>query len=76
MKDGRFNQLKKSKRKELMTGLKSILQAITTRYCAGTFPITTYPISVFKFLAGLCDDLMQMIKNFRWDDDNERRRIH
>ena len=59
-----------------MTSLKSILQAITTRYCAVTFPITTYPISVFKFSAGLCDDLMQMIKNFWWDDDNERRRIH
>ena len=38
--------------------------------------ITTYPMSVFKFSAGLCEDFMQMIKNFWWDDDNERRRIH
>jgi hypothetical protein len=45
--------------------IKSVIQAIQT-----------YTMSVFKFSSGLCEDLMQMIRNFWWDDDVERRHIH
>jgi hypothetical protein len=33
-------------------------------------------MSVFKFSAGLCDELEQLIRNFWWGDENERRKIH
>jgi hypothetical protein len=33
-------------------------------------------MSVFKFSAGLCDELEQLIRNFWWRDEHERRKIH
>jgi hypothetical protein len=36
----------------------------------------TYAMSVFKFSAGLCDDLSQIIRNFWWGDDTDSRKTH
>ena len=38
--------------------------------------IPTYTVSVFKFSSGLCEELMQMIRNFWWNDDSDHRHIH
>ena len=38
--------------------------------------IPTYAMSVFKFSAGLCDDLSQIIRNFWWGDEENRRKVH
>jgi hypothetical protein len=78
MKDGRFQPIKERYKKKMsywsekyLAGaakeafIKSVIQAIAT-----------YTMSVFKFSSGLCEDLMQMIRNFWWDDDVERRHIH
>jgi hypothetical protein len=45
--------------------IKSILQAIST-----------YAMGVFKFPLGLIDDLEQIIRNFWWGDEENRKRIH
>jgi hypothetical protein len=45
--------------------IKSVLQSIST-----------YAMGFFKFLAGLTDDLMQIIRNFWWGDEEDRRRMH
>jgi hypothetical protein len=45
--------------------VKSVLQSLPT-----------YAMSVFKFSTSLCDDLEQMIRNFWWDDENERKKVH
>jgi hypothetical protein len=45
--------------------IKSVLQAM---------PI--YAMGIFKFPVGLIDDLEQMIKNFWWGDEPDRRRMH
>jgi hypothetical protein len=33
-------------------------------------------MSVFKFSVGLCDELMQLIRQFWWGDEHDRRNIH
>jgi hypothetical protein len=33
-------------------------------------------MSVFKFSVGLCEEIEQMIRNFWWGDEHERRKIH
>jgi hypothetical protein len=45
--------------------IKAVLQALAT-----------HTMSVFKFSAGLCEDLMQMIRNYWWGDDQDQRHIH
>jgi ribonuclease HI len=45
--------------------MKSVIQAIPT-----------YPMSVFKFSEGLCEDLMKLTRDFWWGDEKERRRMH
>jgi hypothetical protein len=47
------------------TLVKSVAQALTT-----------HTMSVFKFSAGLCDDLSQIIRNFWWGDEEDRRKVH
>jgi hypothetical protein len=47
------------------TLIKSVAQAITT-----------YAMSVFKFPAGLCDELSQIIRDFWWGDEEEKRKVH
>ena len=78
MVNGKFKSLKErfSKRvnewseKYLSSGgkevlIKSVLQGLPT-----------YAMSVFKFSASFCDDLEQMIRNFWWGDENERKKVH
>jgi hypothetical protein len=38
--------------------------------------ISTYAMGVFKFPFGLIDDLEQIIRNFWWGDEENRRRMH
>jgi hypothetical protein len=38
--------------------------------------ITTYAMGVFKFPAGLTEELSQIIRNFWWGDEENRRRMH
>jgi hypothetical protein len=45
--------------------IKSVLQSIST-----------YAMGFFKFLASLTEDLMQIITNFWWGDEEDRRRLH
>jgi hypothetical protein len=33
-------------------------------------------MSIFKFSSGLCDELSQIIQNFLWGDEEDRRRVH
>jgi hypothetical protein len=33
-------------------------------------------MSVFKFSAGLCDELSQIIRDFWWGDEFDRRKVH
>ena len=47
------------------TLIKSVAQAITT-----------HAMSVFKFPAGLCEDLAQIIRNFWWGDKENQRKVH
>jgi hypothetical protein len=45
--------------------IKSVAQAIST-----------YSMSVFKFSAGLCDELSQIIRNFWWGDEDDKKKTH
>jgi hypothetical protein len=44
------------------------------KYVAQAIP--THAMSVFKFSAGLCDDLMQMTRKFWWNEDDDNKHIH
>jgi hypothetical protein len=78
MKNGKFQPVKEKIKKRLKdysekyssSGakealIKSVVQAIST-----------YPMSVFKFSAGLCEELMKITRDFWWGDENDRRRMH
>jgi hypothetical protein len=47
------------------TLIKAVLQSIST-----------YAMGVFKFPFGLIDELEQIIRNFWWGDEENRRRMH
>jgi phosphoribosylaminoimidazole-succinocarboxamide synthase len=38
--------------------------------------IPTHAMSVFKFSAGLCDELEQIIRDFWWGDGVDKRKVH
>jgi hypothetical protein len=78
MKNGKFQPVKEKIKKRLTdysekyassgakeTLIKSMVQAIST-----------YPMSVFKFSAGLCEELMKITRDFLWGDENDCRRMH
>ena len=78
MKDDKFQPAKEKLRKKCsdwcekyMSGaakealIKSVAQAMST-----------YAMSVFKFSAGLCDDLSQIIRNFWWGDEEDNKKTH
>ena len=39
-----------------------------------TLPV--YAMGMFKFLAALCEELSQIIRNFWWGDEEDRRKTH
>ena len=45
--------------------IKAVLQAL---------PV--YAMGIFKFPASLCDELAQIIRNFWWGDEEDRRKTH
>jgi hypothetical protein len=78
MKKGKFQPLKSKFTKrasdwveKYMTGaakeimVKAVLQSLPT-----------YAMGIFRFPAGLVDDLSQVIRNFWWGDEHDRRRMH
>jgi hypothetical protein len=78
MKDGKFQPVKEKLKKKFSdyaekyssSGakdvlIKSVIQAIST-----------YPMSVFKFSEGFCEELMKLTRDFWWGDENERRKMH
>jgi len=76
MVKGKFRSVKESfskrandwSEKYLSSGAKEILVKSVLQ------SLPTYAMSVFKFSAG--QELEQMIRNFRWGDEHERRKIH
>jgi hypothetical protein len=38
--------------------------------------LPTYAMGVFKFPVGLLDDLSQIVRNFWWGDNHDRRHMH
>nr|XP_051228987.1 uncharacterized protein LOC127346758 [Lolium perenne] len=38
--------------------------------------ISNYAMSVFKFPMGLCDDMSQIIREFWWGDEDNKRKVH
>jgi hypothetical protein len=78
MNDDKFQRTKERLRKKCsdwsekyMSGaakealIKSIAQAIST-----------YAMSIFKFSARLCDELSQIIRDFWWGDEFDRKKVH
>jgi hypothetical protein len=78
MKKGKFQPIKERYKKNMSdytekyrTGsakevhIKAVLQALAT-----------HTMSVFKLSTGLCEDLMQMIRNYWRGDDQDQRHIH
>ena len=59
-----------------MTGQRNTFQAGQKKSLLNLFlqSLPTYAMSVFKFSAG--QELEQMIRNFWWGDEYERRKIH
>ena len=47
------------------TLIKSVLQSIST-----------YAMGIFKFPAGLVEELEQIIRNFWWGDETNKRKMH
>jgi hypothetical protein len=78
MKKGKFQPIRERYEKKLSdwtekygsSGAKEVLIKSVAQ------AISTYAMSVFKFSAGLCDDLMQMTRKFWWDDEDDKRHIH
>jgi hypothetical protein len=78
MKDGKFQPIKEKLKKRFSdyaekyssSGAKDVLikSVVQSMY--------TYPMSVFKFSEGLCEELMKMTRDFWWGDENERRKMH
>ena len=45
--------------------IKSVIQALAV-----------YAMGIFKFPASLCEELTQIIRNFWWGDEEDRRKKH
>jgi hypothetical protein len=78
MKDDKFIPLKDTYKKKISDWSENYLSgaAKEVQIKAVIQAISTYPMSVFKFSVGLCDELMQLIRQFWWDDENDRTHIH
>jgi hypothetical protein len=78
MKDGKFQPIKETIMKKFSdyaekyssSGAKDVLIKAVIQ------AIPTYPMSVFQFSAGFCEELMKLIRDFWWVDENERRKMH
>jgi hypothetical protein len=78
MVKGKFRSVKESfskcvndwLEKYLSSGAKEILVKSVLQ------SLPTYAMAVFKFSAGLYDELKQMIRNFWWGDEHKRKKIH
>jgi hypothetical protein len=78
MKNDKFVPLKETYKKKMSNWLEKYLSgpAKEVQIKAVMQAITTYTLNVFKFSVGLCDELMQLIRQFWWGDEHDRRNIH
>jgi hypothetical protein len=78
MKKGKFQPIKEIYKKKMSDYTEKYLSgaAKEVHIKAVLQALATHTMSVFKFSAGLCEDLMQMIRNYWWGDDQDQRHIH
>jgi hypothetical protein len=76
MKDGKFQPVKEKIKKKLIdytenyssSGAKEILIKSVVQ------SMSTYPMSVFKFSEGVCEELMKMTRDFWWETKMKEKR--
>lgn len=78
MKNDRFQSLKDKYAKRLTDWLEKYMSAgakeVLIKSVMQAIPL--YTMGIFKFSAGLRKDLMQMIRNFWWGDEENARKVH
>lgn len=78
MKNDRFQSLKDKYAKCLTDWLEKYMSAgakeVLIKSVMQAIPL--YTMGIFKFSAGLRKDLMQMIRNFWWGDEENARKVH
>ena len=78
MKDGKFQPVKEKIKKHLTdydekyssSGAKEVVIKAVVQ------AMSTYPMSVFKFSDGLCEEIMKLIRDYWWGDETDRKRMH
>jgi hypothetical protein len=78
IKDGKLKSTKEKLQKKCSDWNKKIMSGAAKEALIKSVAqaISTYAMIVFKFSAGLCDELTQIIRNFWWGDENDRRKVH
>jgi hypothetical protein len=78
MKNGKFVPIKDKYKKKMSDWSEKYLAgaAKEVQIKAVMQALSIYPMSVFKFTNSLCEDLMQLIRQFWWGDEHNRRHIH
>jgi hypothetical protein len=78
MRRGKFKSLKERFQKRLSDWVEKYLSSggkeVLIKAILQALPV--YAMSVFQFPAGLIEELNQMIRDFHWGDEHERRRMH
>ncbi|XP_051201978.1 uncharacterized mitochondrial protein AtMg00310-like [Lolium perenne] len=78
MRKGKFKTLKERFQKRLSDWVEKYLSSggkeVLIKAIMQALPV--YAMSVFQFPAGLVEELNQMIRDFHWGDEHERRRMH
>jgi ribonuclease HI len=78
MRKGKFRSLKERFQKRLSDWVEKYLSSggkeVLIKAILQALPV--YAMSVFQFPAGLIEELNQMIRNFYWGDEHDRRRMH
>jgi hypothetical protein len=78
MRKGKFKSLKERFQKRLSDWVEKYLSSggkeVLIKAILQALP--AYAMSVFQFHAGLVEELNQMIRDFHWGDEHERRRMH
>nr|XP_051205578.1 uncharacterized protein LOC127319648 [Lolium perenne] len=78
MRKGKFKTLKERFQKRLSDWVEKYLSSggkeVLIKAILQALPV--YAMSVFQFPAGLVEELNQLIRNFHWGDEHDRRRMH
>jgi hypothetical protein len=78
MRRGKFKSLKERFQKRLSDWVEKYLSSGGKEVLIKTIlqALHVYAMSVFQFPAGLIEELNQLIRDFHWGDEHERRRMH